>query len=136
MEGPDRRGRRDAEDPAPKAFYPDYLFEVLVVVLLVLELAAACAIVWPAPLGRPVNLEARYDPRPEWYFLWIYQLVRYFQGRWVALGTVGIPLAAFGVLLSLPFVDRSGRPGGRALAAVLAGLLFLGVLGLTLLALF
>src|SRR5438034_10286431 len=56
--------------------------------------------------GRGANLDAPADPgqaypaRPEWYFLFLFQLLKYFEGDYKLVGTVAIPNGA-GVLLFL-----------------------------------
>jgi ubiquinol-cytochrome c reductase cytochrome b subunit len=56
--------------------------------------------------GKGANLDAPADPsrpypaRPEWYFLFLFQLLKYFEGEQEIIATVVIPVAA-GVLLAL-----------------------------------
>ncbi|MYD23338.1 MAG: cytochrome C oxidase Cbb3, partial [Holophagales bacterium] len=47
-----------------------------------------------------------YDPRPEWYFLFLFQLLKYFEGPLEVVGTFVIPTVGFILLLFLPFLDR------------------------------
>jgi quinol-cytochrome oxidoreductase complex cytochrome b subunit len=70
-------------------------------------------------IGRQIDFSAQYQPRPEWYFLWIYQLVRYFPGRTAFVGTVLLPIVAVLALILIPFLDRGER--GR-LKALLVGI--------------
>src|SRR5207253_2909632 len=54
--------------------------------------------------GKGANLDAPADParpypaRPEWYFLFLFQLLKYFEGEQEIIGTVVIPVGA-GVVL-------------------------------------
>ena len=50
--------------------------------------------------------DASYTPRPEWYFLWLFQMLKYFPGKLELLGAHGIPAMLVGLLLLLPFLDR------------------------------
>ena len=50
--------------------------------------------------------DASYDPRPEWYFLFLFQLLKYFEGPLEVVGTFVIPTVGFILLLLLPFLDR------------------------------
>src|SRR5262249_61933983 len=57
--------------------------------------------------GLGANLDAPADPltegypaRPEWYFLFLFQLLQYFEGEQEVIGTVVIPQAV-GILLAL-----------------------------------
>jgi quinol-cytochrome oxidoreductase complex cytochrome b subunit/mono/diheme cytochrome c family protein len=60
--------------------------------------------------GRGANLDAPADPgreypaRPEWYFLFLFQLLKYFEGEQEILGTVVIPNAVFVLLAILPLL--------------------------------
>ena len=122
----------DRPEAGEKRFYPDYLSEILVIIFLTLGAAFVLAMLFPPLPGMEVNFVAAFQPRPEWYFLWLYQLVRYFPGQWIFVGAVALPLCVFALLIFIPFIDR-GTPGARRLAS--AGLAFIaaGVLALSLL---
>ena len=53
-------------------------------------------------------------PRPEWYFLWLFQLLKYFKGSLEAVGTTFVPTILVALLAALPFLDRR-RPRTRRL---------------------
>ena len=110
-----------------KEFYPDYLVEILLVILLVVELTAVLALLYPTPLGHQIDFAAPYSPKPEWYFLWLYQIVSYFPGKFIVIGTLLVPLTAVLVTICMPLIDRGrwGRP-----LAVIAGALLLISFGL------
>jgi quinol-cytochrome oxidoreductase complex cytochrome b subunit len=103
-------------------FYPDYLIEILLVIFLVVELIVILALLYPPAIGRQIDFSAPFSPRPEWYFLWLYQLFRYFRGSRIVIGTTVIPLAAVLVLILIPFIDK-GRLG--RLKVVVVGILLL-----------
>ena len=50
---------------------------------------------------------SQYNPRPEWYFLFLFQILKYFGGGLEIIGTAVIPGIAAAVLLLLPFYDRN-----------------------------
>jgi quinol-cytochrome oxidoreductase complex cytochrome b subunit len=56
------------------------------------------------------QLAATYTPQPDWYFLWIYQIIKI-----SAFETAGLPVALsavtaiFVILIILPFIDRSEK---------------------------
>ena len=66
------------------------------------------------PLSLPPQftpqLAAQYTPQPDWYFLWIYQIIKI-----SAFETAGLPVALsavtiiFILLVILPFIDRSNK---------------------------
>jgi mono/diheme cytochrome c family protein len=77
-----------------------------------------------------------YLPRPEWYYMWLFQLLTYFPGKWEAVGSLAIPTLGIALLFALPFLGRSRRLGARnrplPLAAgvtVMVGLTYLTVMG-------
>ena len=91
----------------------------------------------PVPLEEvadPTN--ADYDPRPEWYFLFLFQLLKYFQGPFEIIGTFVIPTVGMVLLLLLPFLDKSERvvlwkrPIALTVTSVcVAGIVLLTILG-------
>jgi quinol-cytochrome oxidoreductase complex cytochrome b subunit len=118
-------------------FFPHYFFEVAVVALLTVEAVLILAVLFPPAVGREIDFSARYAPRPEWYFLFLYELTKYFPGRWTFVGAVLLPGLAFSVILLAPFLDsgkeRSLRHRKAAAAAgffLLAALVTLTILAL------
>jgi len=88
-------------------FFPVYLFEITVIALLTIEVVLLFAVLFPPAVGREVDFLAQYSPRPEWYFLFLYQLTKYFHGRWTFVGAVLLPGLAFCAFLLTPFLDNS-----------------------------
>ncbi len=64
-----------------------------------------------APLGVPADPELPHTPRPEWYFLWLFELRRYFTGEHEYIATLVIPLATFVFLLAVPLIDTFWSQG-------------------------
>ncbi len=58
-----------------------------------------------APLEAPADSTIAHAPRPEWYFLSLFELRRHFSGDWEFVATMVLPLAAFGLLLAIPLID-------------------------------
>jgi quinol-cytochrome oxidoreductase complex cytochrome b subunit len=116
-----------------KKFFPYYLFEVTLVALFTVEAVLLLAVLFPSTVGREVDFSAQYSPRPEWYFLFLYQLTKYFPGRWTFVGAVLLPGLAFSVLLLAPFLDSSADQilRKRKVAAVIGFGLLAAVVGLT-----
>ena len=120
-----------------KTFFPFYFFEVAVVALLTLEAVLLLSVLFPPAIGREIDLSAQFSPRPEWYFLFLYQLTKYFPGRWTFVGAVLLPGLAFSLALLAPLLD-SGREcslRNRPIAAVAGFGLLTAVVGLTMLSL-
>jgi quinol-cytochrome oxidoreductase complex cytochrome b subunit len=115
----------DSEPVSPKAkkeFYPDYLTEILIVIILCAEVLFLLVWAFPPQIGREIDFVRQYQPRPEWYFLWVFELLKYFHGNWAIFGAVLIPLAMAMIIVFLPLFDRKI---GRKVTAVIATALFL-----------
>ncbi|HLC05084.1 MAG TPA: c-type cytochrome [Anaerolineales bacterium] len=115
------------------SFFPDVVAKDAVVALLLFLALAALAYFLGAPLEARANpADTSYTPRPEWYFLFLFQLLKYFPGKLEVIGVIIIPTIGIGLLFFLPFLDRSSkrharsRPiitGGTALVVVAVSLL-------------
>ena len=119
-----------------KPFFPDQVFEDVVGMLILFVILACAALFAPVPLedvADPTN--ANYDPRPEWYFLSLFQLLKYFQGPFEIIGTFVIPTVGMLLLLFLPFLDRSGREvlWKRPIAMTVTSVCVVAIVGLTIL---
>jgi len=112
-----------------KRFYPDYLIEISIVILSLIEMTVLLALLFTPALGRQINFSAPFQPLPEWYFYWLFQLVRYFPGKLTFLGAVIIPFAAAGFFVGIPFLEK--RKHGRIIVISTFVLLVLSFLILT-----
>jgi quinol-cytochrome oxidoreductase complex cytochrome b subunit len=60
-----------------------------------------------AHLDAPADpSSADYPARPEWYFLSLYQMLKYFHGKHEVISTAVIPSALLAILILLPLLDR------------------------------
>jgi quinol-cytochrome oxidoreductase complex cytochrome b subunit len=114
-------------------FFPYYFFEITLVTLFTVEVVLILAVLFPPAVGREIDFSAQYSPRPEWYFLFLYQLTKYFPGRWTFVGAVLLPGLAFSVLLLAPFLDNGPSVSlrQRKTAALFGFGLLAAVVGLT-----
>jgi ubiquinol-cytochrome c reductase cytochrome b subunit len=82
-----------------------------------------------APLQAPADHSQPTEAgRPEWYFLWLFQLLKYVPGEYERTVLVVLPAGVLLFLCALPFLDRGPR---RGVAARLYGAaLFSGVAAL------
>ena len=89
-----------------------------------------------AELFAPADPASNFVARPEWYFLFLFQLLKYFEGPAAIIATVIIPGAVATYLVVLPFLDRSPSRKLAKRGPVLAGvgLIMVGVVALTALA--
>src|SRR5713101_9548310 len=86
--------------------------------LLIIGLGMLCFFV-PVQLGPPANpADAQYIPRPEWYYLPIFQWLKYWHGAASIVGILVIPTVLVLAVVVLPFLDRGveRRPWKRPVA--------------------
>ena len=79
------------------------------------------AVTRPVPLGPPADPALPSSPRPEWYFLALFELRRYFTGPLEFIATGVIPALLLGWLVILPVLHRVvGASVTRGLAVLTA----------------
>ncbi|HZS47287.1 MAG TPA: cytochrome b N-terminal domain-containing protein [Blastocatellia bacterium] len=119
-------------DHKVELFYPKQLLLDSVGILLVF-----LGLVWmvykiPAQLGPQADPTSDFLARPPWYFLPLFELLKYFPGKLSLIPTVILPAVLFGVLFALPFFDKrpTRNPLHRPLATTLMVITILGSVGL------
>jgi mono/diheme cytochrome c family protein len=91
-------------------FFPDTLFKDAIAALIIFIILIALSYLIGAPLEEKANpADTTYTPRPEWYFLFLFQLLKYFPGEFEFLGVVVIPTIAIILLGLLPFLDKGPK---------------------------
>lgn len=91
-----------------EAFIPNFLLKEWMVGAVVLVGFLMLVMSHPAPLGYPADpTNTAIIPMPDWYFLFMYQLLKYpyASDQYLVLGTIGVPGIMFGALLLAPFLD-------------------------------
>ncbi len=108
------------------SFWPEITTKDVVMGMIVALVLLFLAIRIGAGLEAPADpTDSSYVPRPEWYFLPLFQLLKLVPGSMESLVAVGLPIVIILVLFTLPFFDRkSTRSFGRRPAAV-ASLIFI-----------
>jgi mono/diheme cytochrome c family protein len=100
--------KKEKEKGVP--FFPDILFKDAVISLVIFIILVALAYFIGAPLEpRADPADTTYTPRPEWYFLFLFQLLKYFPGALEVVGVFIIPSVAVILLIALPLIDRSPK---------------------------
>ncbi len=118
-------------------FYPHVIYSDLIVsfgiFILLVGLATFVGVANEPPADPS---DATYIPRPEWYFLWLFQMLKYFPGTLEWLGTTVVPIALVLILLLLPFYDRRPIRHWRrrpiAMVSMMVGVV--GIVALTIIA--
>ena len=115
------------ESKPKKRFFPEQVFKDSVAIFasfLVLFILSATV---EAPLGKIADPnDTASSPRPEWYFLFLFQTLKFFEGSLEIVGAVILPTIAMLLLAALPFLDRgkarriSQRTAAFAVVAVCA----------------
>jgi cytochrome b6 len=94
-------------------FLPNFLLRDLVGWLCALTILAAMAAFFPAHLGEKADpfAPAPEGIKPEWYFMFMFQTLKYLPAHILGIEGELVGVVAFGlagvVLLLLPFLDRS-----------------------------
>lgn len=118
-------------------FFPDIIYKDLIVsfaIFLVLLMLATFVGVANEPKADPSD--ATYIPRPEWYFLFLFEMLKYFPGSLEWVGTTIIPGIAVTALLLLPFLDRNPNRhwSKRKIAISVMTIIVIGMVALTIMA--
>src|SRR5262249_19667980 len=103
-------------------FWPDQLARNALFALGIVGLLAALSAYRRVPLDAPADPMLTYLPRPDWYFLSLFQLLKYFEGHLIVVGTLVVPGLATLILFALPLLDRgpSRSPLSRSRAPLVA----------------
>ena len=115
-------------------FFPVIVNRLLILFLCVTLVLGLISWYWPAPLGDPADpTDSTYVPKPEWWVLFLNQLVTIFRGSLSVIGSVIIPGGLAGLLIALPFIDSSSErhPARRKKVIVVAAIITIGVLVLS-----
>jgi ubiquinol-cytochrome c reductase cytochrome b subunit len=128
------------EDPvtpkmAPEGFYPRQVLMDMAFAFLIMIGLGVLSFFHPASLGPVANpADTQFLPRPEWYYLPMFEWLKYFEGPKVVFAVVVIPGILATLFFLMPFLDRSleRRPWRRpipvlAVAFVMLGMIYLGI---------
>lgn len=117
-----------------KSFWPYIIFKDTTAVFIVFAIVVAVALWRGAELEDLANpTDTTYNPRPEWYFLSVFQLLKYFPGKSEAFAIVLLPTLVILALLALPFLDKGPKrhPADRKWLVAAGWMAVLGVIILT-----
>jgi len=106
--------------------WPNLFLAELFVFVLTVAGVLVVALLFGAPLEEPVNIMHPPNPaKAPWYFLGLQELVSY-SAFW---GGIGIPGIMVGLLIVVPYLDRTTHGGGKWFAKerLLANTIFLAL---------
>ena len=93
-------------------FYPEHTdrsslgFGILFIILLFMA-----AYIDPPMEDQAGTFIADYLPRPEWYYMWLFQLLTFFTGSWEVIGTLVLFGGGLVLLFGVPFFSESKLKG-------------------------
>ena len=93
-----------------KSFFPYVVFKDALVAFLIFTVLSFVAWKYGAGLEALADpTDTTYNPRPEWYFLFLFQALKAFPGNLEPVAVVVLPGLAVGYLLLIPFLDRGPK---------------------------
>lgn len=96
------------EGKPAQRFYPKQAFRDLVAIFATFAILFTAAAFLQVPLERMADpTDTSYVPRPEWYFLFLFELLKLFRGALEPIGTIVLPTLAVIALFAVPFMDRT-----------------------------
>jgi ubiquinol-cytochrome c reductase cytochrome b subunit len=129
--------QEELEKKAQRFFPSQLLWDIIAMAVTSVVLVLLTFSTHGAELFAPAQPASNFVARPEWYFLPLFQLLKYFEGPLQIIATVIIPggLAAF--LALLPWIDRAAsRKASERMPVIGAlALMMTGIITLTSLAL-
>ena len=98
-----------ADDRNNQTFYPRQAWRDLLAVFAAFAILFLAGAFLDVPLERIADpTDASYVPRPEWYFLSLFEVLKLLDGPLQLLGSVVLPAAAIVLLFALPFLRARG----------------------------
>ena len=89
-------------------FFPEHTLRSSIVFAVVLFILVGLSVTGSIPREEIAGTTIEsYLPRPEWYYMWLFQLLTCFSGVWESIGSLAIPGSAIAFLFALPFVNRA-----------------------------
>jgi cytochrome b6 len=114
--------------PRTMPFFPNFLLRDLLLWLIVLNVLAILAVFFPWELGQKADAFASAPAgiRPEWYFLFMFQTLKYFPAKILFIDGEVLGIALFGIggllWLLVPFWDKMSARGEKNRWVTYAGI--------------
>jgi cytochrome b6 len=104
--------KQEAEAPSKMKFFPNFMLRDLIGWILALGVLAALAAIFPWELGEKADpfAPAPAGIKPEWYFLFMFQTLKYIPAKILVFDGEVLGILAFGlggfIWLLVPFINR------------------------------
>ena len=115
---------------ASETFYPRQVLLDMGFALLIVAVLAGLAYLRPVTLGPIANpADTHFLPRPEWYYLPMFEWLKIWEGPGVVIGVVVIPGLLAMLFFLMPFLDRrlERKPWRRPIPALAVSVVVLGM---------
>ena len=118
-------------------FWPDIIYKDLIVsfglFILLIGMAAFLGVAKEPPADPN---DTSYIPRPEWYFLFLFEFLKYIPGAIEWIGTTVLPAIAVLALFALPFLDKNQKRhwSKRKVGISIMGVFVFAIIALTIMA--
>jgi cytochrome b6-f complex subunit 4 len=114
---------KSTEEPDSIPFYPDHVrseVRVVIGILAVVLVIGVVGLISPMGVGDPADpMNTPSHVKPEWYFLALYQLLKYIPKTTGAV----VPVLAVLLIFLWPFIDRKPESSKRVQRARLIGVI-------------
>jgi len=124
------QGEPEKLKQSTEMFYPkQVLFDIAFALLIIIGLGLL-AHYSPVELGPKANpADTQYVPRPEWYYIPVFQWLKYWESGLAVVGILVIPAFIALLFVGLPFLDRrpERRPWRRPVAVSIYAFIFIGL---------
>ena len=109
-------------------FWPNQIAIDLVVSSIIFLLIVYLSAFHGASFTGPADpSDSAFIAKPEWNFLFLYQLLKLFKGPLEIVGTVLIPTIILALLVLVPFIDRKeSKSPAKRIGMMIGGLVFVG----------
>src|SRR5437016_6733623 len=124
------QGAPEALRQSTEPFYPKQVLYDVAFAWLIIACLGLLAHYAPVELGPKANpVDTQYVPRPEWYYVPVFQWLKYWESGLAVLGILVIPAFVTLLFVALPFLDRrpERRPWKRPVSVSIYGFVFIGL---------
>ena len=110
-------------------FWPEQVLKDVVACLAVLVTILVLHFTFNgAHLDPPADPSTSYPARPDWYFLFLFQFLKYFPGHWEVLGAIVLPGIVMTLIFLMPIIGRSEKGHKFNIGLLFGVLAFAGIL--------